>query len=151
MRVLPLLLLAGTLCGCTRAYYRNSADHETYPIIAERITSPAFDIGRIQLDPAPVSRLADPTNPDRPPKPPDDPAAAIYMARPNGMHGSKKWGKDGFAPDIELSPWEAALPKDSEGRLRLDPDRAVDLALLNSREYQTELEDVYLVALALTL
>src|SRR5262249_11281530 len=51
----------------------------------------------------------------------------------------------------ELSPWEAALPRDKDAKVRLDPDSAVDVALLNSREYQTQLEDVYLSALALTL
>ena len=43
---------------------------------------------RVTLEPDPNSRLADPTNPDRPPRPPDDPVAARYMSRPNGMKGA---------------------------------------------------------------
>ncbi|MCI0641753.1 MAG: TolC family protein [Gemmataceae bacterium] len=146
-----LLVVAVLLCGCTRAHYRNSADRETYPIIAERQVLPAYDIGRMLLEPPPESRLYDPYNPDRPPKPPDDPVAAMYMARPGGMKGAHIWERDGLAGSIEPDGWKLALDLDKNGVLRLDQNKAVEIALLDSREYQDALDAVYLSALALTL
>src|SRR5262245_47599206 len=101
--------LAVVLAGCTRSFYRRSADRETYPIIAERQVFPQYDIGRMQVEPAPWSRLFDPFNPDHPPKPPDDLAAALFMARPGGLKGAKGWGKDGITDQIEPYGWELAL------------------------------------------
>jgi outer membrane protein TolC len=140
------------MVGCTRSHYRNAADRETYPIIFERERlNPSFDIGRTQVEPLPGSRLADPFNPDRPPKPPDDISAAVFMDRPGGMKGAKGWGKDGYTDAIEPPGWQEVLGLDDRGVLKLNQDKAVDIALLNSREYQTALEEVYLSALSLTL
>ncbi len=151
MRVWVLLLAACLLTGCSRARYRNWADRETYPIVAERILQPQYDIGRTQVDPDSTSRLFDPFDPDHPPKPPDDPAAATFMAQPGGMRGARNWENDGVTDQIEPEGWEIGLELDEQGVLHLNQDRAVEVALLNSRENQTALEDVYLAALALTL
>jgi hypothetical protein len=139
------------LCGCSRARYRTWADRETYPIIAERILEPQFDIGRAEVWAAPGSRLFDPFNPDHPPKPPDDPAAGVFMANPAGIRGAHDWDRDGVTDQIEPEGWMSVLEPDENGAVRLDQDKAVDVALLNSREYQTAIEGVYLAALALTL
>src|SRR5687768_11771608 len=96
-----MLLLAVVLAGCSRSHYRESADAETYPIIDEREVVPAYDIGRTRVEPAAGSRLADPFDPDRPPKPPDDPSAALFMDCPGGIRGSKHWGRDGYTDVIE--------------------------------------------------
>jgi outer membrane protein TolC len=147
-----MLLLAIVLCsGCTRARYRMAADAQTYSILQERILSPTFSVGRTQLEPDPASRLADPFNPDRPPKPPDDPAAALFMAWPGGMRGARNWERDGVTDLIEQPGWEIALEPAEDGTIRLDQNKAVEVALNNSREFQTELENLYLVALSLTL
>lgn len=157
MRAPKLILAAGlaatgTVAGCTRAHYRKSADRETYPILAERESmQPGYDIGRLQVEPAPGSRLADPLNPDKPPKPPDDPAAGILMGHPYKFKGSSHWGRYGYTDRIEPPGWEAAVGLDDAGVLKLDQDKAAAVALLNSREYQTALEAVYLTALSLTL
>ncbi|HJZ94333.1 MAG TPA: TolC family protein [Gemmataceae bacterium] len=149
MRQAGLLLLLTLLVGCTRAHYRMSADREVYPILDDRAGAVGFATDRAAIEAAPVSRLADPTNPDKPPRPPDDPVAARYMERPNGMHGAH-WPKK-FIDWIELPGWEAGLPFGPDGKIKLDADKAFELALLNSREYQTALERLYLAALALTL
>jgi hypothetical protein len=146
-----MLLVLGLVTGCSRAHYRTAADRETYPIIAERIVDPAYDIGRVNLEPAPASRLFDPYDPDYPPKPPDDPAAQRWMQRPGGMKGARGWYRDGAVDHVEPPGWEQTLGLDEEGVLQLNTDRAVEIALVNSREYQTALEGVYLTALALTL
>jgi outer membrane protein TolC len=149
MRLVALVIGLACLGGCTRAHYRLSADREVYPILGERAAAAGFATDRLHLDPPPISRIADPTNPDHPPRPPDDPVAAVYMARPNGMKGAH-WPK-AFVDSIEPPGWEAGLPWGPDGKLRLNTDVAFELALLHSREYQTALERLYLTALTLTL
>lgn len=137
--------------GCSRPFWRDYADWETYPIVEERVASPESAIGRTDLTPAPYSRLADPTDPNFPAKPPDDLVAAKYMVAPDGIRGYRRWEKYGVIDSIEPPGWESSLPQTESGVLRIDRDTAVSIALVNSREYQTRLENVYLVALALTL
>ena len=145
------IALLASLAGCSRAHYRLSADNETYPIIAERVVQPAYDVGSVDIEPEPVSRLADEYDPDFPPKPPDDPAAAEWMEHPGWMRGAHNWERDGVTDHIEPIGWELALDPDEKGIVQLDQEKAVELALLNSREYQTAEEDLYLTALRLTL
>jgi outer membrane protein TolC len=149
MRCASLLVGLVVLTGCTRAHYRLSADREVYPILDDRAKAAGFATDRSQLEAAPGSRLADPTDPDHPPRPPDDPVAAVYMAHPNGMKGAH-W-PNAFVPSIEPPGWEAGLPWGADGKVRLDADKSFELALLNSRDYQAALERLYLAALALTL
>lgn len=151
MRVWLIILTVCVLTGCSRARYRNWADRETYPIVAERILQPQYEIGRTEVLPDPASRLFDPFDLDHPPKPPDDPSAAVFMAQPGGMRGARNWEKDGVTDQIEPEGWELALGLDERGVLHLDQQKAVEVALLDSRENQTAIEDVYLAALALTL
>jgi outer membrane protein TolC len=151
MRVLVVIVLACIVSGCSRAYYRNSADKVTYQAIEERDHDPRWDLPRVSVQPAPQSRLFDPYDPDHPPLPPDDPAAYRYMERPAGHRGYPRWHKDGDAPYIEDPQWRNALPLSADGVLNLTPERAVELGVMNSREYQTQLETLYLSALALTL
>src|SRR5262245_18006076 len=108
MRVAALFVGLACLAGCTRAHYRLSADREVYPILSDRSAAAGFAADRLHLDPAPISRIADPTDPDHPPKPPDDPVAAAYMARPNGMKGAH-WPK-GEIDWLEAPGWESGLP-----------------------------------------
>lgn len=151
MRAFRMLLLLGLLAGCGRAWYHRDADAETYPLIQNRTDSPAVRLGRTDLTPPLMSRLADPSNPDRPPQPPDDMDAHRFMVRPSGLPGYGKWDRDGVADSVEPPGWEQSLNLAPDGRLKLDADRAVELSLRNSREYQTALEEIYLSALALTL
>jgi len=51
---------------------------------------------------------------------------------------------------VEDPAWRAGLPLDNKGVLVLNTERAVELAWLNSREYQTALETLYQQALTLT-
>lgn len=151
VRIGWFIFLTVLLASCSRSHYRQSADRETYPIIAQRVVSPAYTIGRTQVEPAPMSRLADPFNPDCPPKPPDDPAAAGFMAHPGKFLGAKDWEKDGYTDQVEPVGWEQALGFDESGTLKLTQDKAVEIALMNSRDYRSSLENVYLTALSLTL
>jgi len=151
MRWLVLLAVACLLSGCTRAYYRRSADRETYKVIDERTGDPQWSLPSTAIDPPPESRLHDPTDPNHPPLPPDDPAAERYLYRVDGMRNYKHWDKDGLTPWIEYPEWRESLTLSPDGSLFLSTDRAIELGVLHSREYQTALESLYSAALALTL
>lgn len=103
------------------------------------------------IDPPPQSRNYDPYDPDHPPMPPDDPAAHKYMHWADGKHGYHCWHSQGDAPSVESPEWPACLPLNEDEQLELNQERAVELGLLNSREYQWEVENLYLAALALSL
>lgn len=145
-----VLLLALVGLGCSRDWYRRDADREVYGAIAERNGGP-WELPRTDITPAPESRLANPVNPVCPPMPPDDPAAHAYMIEADGIPGYPFWTKNGIALSNENDIWFAALPREPDGRLLLDPERAVILGQIHSRNFQTELEGVYLSALSLTL
>ena len=128
-----------------------NADRETYDILAEKTADPRWSAPRVNVVPQRSSRFSDPFDPDRPPLPPDDPVAHREMHNPGGMKGYRHWHKDGDAAWIENPAWRESLPLGEDGSFYITRDCAVELALLNSREYQTELEDLYLACLALTL
>src|SRR5262245_26153979 len=73
--LLCILLALLAVSGCTRRFYRNSADKEVSEILAEKDQYPQWKIEQFHVYPDPRARFADPNNPDRPPMPPDDPAA----------------------------------------------------------------------------
>lgn len=150
LRLIPIVILAAQ-AGCSRSYYREAADADVYPILSDRITDPAFNPGRTRVEPDPQSRLADPALPDCPPKPPDDLAAAAYMTCPDGHRGYRYWERFGVSDSIEPLGWESSLGLSERGVLKLTPERATEIAYLNSREYQTRVENLYLTALNLTL
>jgi hypothetical protein len=91
--------------------------------------------------------MADPDCPDCPPMPPDDPVAHRYMHCVDCKHGAPCWHRDGDTPYVENPGWASFMPTDSEGRLHLDMRAAVETALLQSPDFQSQLEELYLSAL----
>jgi len=150
LRWLTLAILALTLSSCSRTYYRESADQDSYAAIMERPADPRWNVPNINIEPPPASRLYNPYDPDHPPMPPDDPAADIYMHEAYGMHGWKHWWDHGTVDSVELSDWYNQLPL-IDGKLQLGPERIMQQSQLHSREYRTQLENLYLSALDLTL
>ncbi|HZV03603.1 MAG TPA: hypothetical protein VE999_00805 [Gemmataceae bacterium] len=119
--VLSTLLMLGllmSLSGCTRRFFRRRADAEVDEILAEKDKYPQWKINDYYVYPHPLSRFADPTDPDRPPMPPDDPAAwdmAPHPQRP-WLKGYKYWQGTGY---IELMRrW------DTENRAKQEAQRA---------------------------
>ena len=53
-------------------------------------------------------------------------------------------------PSVELSEWQSALPL-TDGKLILAPEVIMQQAQLNGREYRTQIENLYLSSLDLTL
>jgi Outer membrane efflux protein len=209
------LLLAGAF-GCTRQFFRKAADKEVAEVLTEKDRYPDWRIEQYHVYPDPRARFADPTNPDRPPMPPDDPAAwclsphpqkpphggvqyeegSGYLqliaewdeenraeaaaaaektaagSRPNGQPTEKiatlpqEMGKSGpgekpGAPENQPRATRPGVVPTYTTSLSAKPDarkpyllkleQAVELALINSREYQDARENLYLVALPVTL
>lgn len=150
-RWLLSVLLCALLPACSPRDYRLRADREVYGILAESVSHPLWWIPPRPVEAPPESRNFDPFDPDCSPMPPDDPAAHQYMHWADGKHGYQHWHARGDALEVESPFWLATLPLDREGRLQLDRERSVELGLTNSREYQSEVENLYLTALVLSL
>ncbi len=132
--------------GCTRAWWRKQADCEVQETVAEK--NGYFDRG--ELTPAADSRFFDPYDPDCTPLPPDDPTSHQLMHRVDGHKGWGHWHDNGDAPSVDAGTWLSSLPRDANGDVVLNLVDSVRVARKNSREYQTELEDLYLSALDVT-
>ncbi len=135
------------LSGCTRRYYRQQADLQANSLIDQK--SPPANVlpGSYRIDINPASRMFDPFDPDHEPMPPDDPTSNRYLDMVDGKRGAIRWQKLPKTPFTENPYWQQYVPLDDRGELAVDTRAVVDIALLNSPEYQSQLEDLYLSAL----
>jgi hypothetical protein len=136
--------------GCTRAHYRRQADREVNCIVDEKAMKAGAAPGEFRIDVDPRSRMFDPNNPDCPPMPPDDPVSHELMHCVDCKPGSPCWKHMGRTPFTENPTWQDYLPRDSEGNVVLDLTGAVQLARLESPNYQEQLETLYLSGLDVT-
>jgi hypothetical protein len=143
------VLLAGG--GCTRRHYRNLADAEAATLWGGFTRETAQPPIPPTIYVRPESRMFDPTNPDKPPMPPDDPISHTRMHYIDGKRAYRRWHKYGDTPVVDYNSWRGYLPHNDEGQIVLDLDGAVQVAYVNSRNYQRELEDLYLSALDVSL
>jgi outer membrane protein TolC len=146
---LMLILFVATL-GCNRAHYRCQADWEVYGAVACATADPRWNMSDFTIQPDPASRMYDPDDDDAPPMPPDDPESHELMHRVDGKRGWKHWHRNGDTPYVENPIWRVYLPRDENGIVTLDRQGAMQLALLHSRQYQSQLEELYLSALQVT-
>jgi outer membrane protein TolC len=144
-----LALLAGG--GCTRRHYRTQADDQAAALWSGFTRETAQPLIPPTIYVRPESRLFDPTNPDKPPMPPDDPVAHTRMHYIDGKRAYRRWHKYGDTPFVDYNSWRGYLPYNDNGRVVLDLNGAVQVAYVNSRNYQRELEDLYLSALDVSL
>ncbi len=210
---LLLVSLLPTLSGCTRRFFRRRADAEVDAVLAQKDKYPEWKLADYYVYPHPLSRFADPTDPDRPPMPPDDPAAWDLSPHPQRplLKGYKFWQGTGYldlmrqwdqenrarmeaeeeerrrasadegeepllpgeiktfaqrATDVTLqierelnSPvtTTAALPENFGGQLTkpckpfiMGMRQVTEIGFMNSREFQTIREQLYLTALTVT-
>ncbi|PQO30821.1 hypothetical protein [Blastopirellula marina] len=140
-----LVVAAG--CFRTRGFYHGQADADAYYLIDQKASDPRWSLPDYSVYPSPESRMADPNSQDFPPQPLDDPTSNELMYFVDGKKNYQKWTKNGVIASVENPAWLAYLPMNEDGTLTLNDDRVVELARLNSRDYQTELEDLYLSAL----
>lgn len=187
--MLSLCLLCASM-GCTRRFFRDRADREVVEVLSQKDVVPDWKIENFHVYPDPRARFADPTNPDRPPMPPDDPAAKLLSPNPQKPPHRAGIAQVEGAGYLELlAAWNAhnrgvALPEPGQAEeqqvppakspaygapellpeprsstphsaARREPylltlEQAVELGLINSREYQTRRENLYLAALPVT-
>lgn len=157
--LIACLLLQST--GCSRRFWRLQAENDTYDAIAEKMNNPHWQLPRIGLSADPRSRFHDPYDPDCAPLPPDDPTAHCYMHCADGKTGYKHWGDFGGTATVENPHWlepygvlmQGGNPVDAHGQVvipNLNLRDSLELTYIHSRDYQTQLENVYLTGLALT-
>jgi len=137
------------VAGCSRAFYRQQADREVYGLVecANRETRSSLDT----IEPDPASRMFDPNNPDCPPMPPDDPTSHRLMRCVDGKWGWQGWDRYGRTRYVENPDWQLYLPRNEDGEIVLNREGAVEMALLQSPQYQAALEELYLSALQVSL
>lgn len=159
-----LLSVSLLTSGCSQSFWRKQADKDSYQVWNQQEVDPRWVSPRKELQPDPRSRFFDPYDPDRKPLTPDDPAAAAIMDCPGGIPGYKSWHQYGrsftvenpgwleqfqFTPDMmdeETGEYIAPLPTIPD----LTIMDAIELTYLHNRDYQFQLEQTYLAALALT-
>ncbi|MEO2049483.1 MAG: TolC family protein [Pirellulales bacterium] len=134
-------------CARTRSYYRQQADRQANCIIDQKAVVVGSGMGEFRIGIDPRSRMFDPHNPDLEPMPPDDPAAHQLMQLVDYKKGSRSWRNLPRTPFVDNPDWHQYLPLNSQGEVVLDQRGAVEMALLQSPDYQKELEDLYLSAL----
>ena len=139
------------LSGCSRTWYRKAADRDAECLLNSRQFDQRWDIPNRSVDPDPTSRLADPYDPDCSPMPPDDPAAHGYMNQPyNSKRRIEYWDRRGTGAMVDAEQWLQYLPYNEDGEVVLTKELAIDLALLHSRDFQGQVEQLYLQALSLS-
>jgi hypothetical protein len=149
-RYIVLFTALSMILGCTRSYYRQQADTEVNCIIDNKSIAAGSAPGQFRIDVDPRSRMYDPTSPDCPPMPPDDPTSHQLMHCVDCKPGSPCWRHMDTTPYTENPSWKEFLPRDNEGNVVLDLTGAVQTALLESPEYQEQLENLYLSGLDVT-
>jgi hypothetical protein len=114
--LLSSLVLFPGVVGCTRSFYRKCADREVADILKEKDQFPAWRLEQFHVYPDPRARFADPTNPDRPPMPPDDPAAWDLSPHPQqpGHAGVRKIEGTGYLE--MLKAWDGANRAERQAR-----------------------------------
>ena len=164
LSVAGLWLMVLSVSGCSRAFWRTQADADVYEAIGDQLVDPRWAVPRLDITPDPRSRFFDPYDPDHSPLPPDDPAAHRLMHCVDGKQGYLGWHKFGDQWNVENPAWLAQFGITPD---MIDPEtgayvgelpaleevtlpEAVELSLIHSREYQTQLEAVYLAALDVT-
>lgn len=159
--LLAALCLAAT--GCPRQYWRKQADELSYNLIRDKQNDPRWSTYRVRVETDPRSRFFDCYDPDFAPLPPDDLAAHEFMHWAYGRRGWKHWHEFGDANTVENPGWlepfgmPPEVVESNMGRPGLFPDLkltledAIDISYVHSRDYQTQIENVYLSALSLTL
>jgi DNA-binding MarR family transcriptional regulator len=147
-----LVLLAATmfLSGCTRSYYRKQADEEVNCIIDHKSAALGIGPGEFRINVDPRSRMFDPDDPDCPPMPPDDPISHQLMNCVDCKPGAPCWRHAPHTPYADNPNWESYLPRNNENQVVLDLQGAVQMALLQSTDYQEQLETLYLSSLDVT-
>ncbi|GAB5407029.1 MAG: hypothetical protein Aurels2KO_52600 [Aureliella sp.] len=127
-----------------------AADDESYCLIESREVDARWDVPQRAVEPKPISRMYLASQQDCGPKPIDDAAAQRWMNQPGCIDNTRYYSKIPTRSTVENPVWLDYLPRDEDGEIQLTQPLAMDLALIHSRDYQTQFEQVYLSALNLS-
>ena len=145
---LLIVLITCTVTGCHRQYYRKQADMEAYQLMDEKATAVARPPNvPLRIDVDRRSRMFNPFDLDFQPMPLDDPASYRYMQCVDGRRGYPLWEAAGLTNIAESPDWWQFLPLNEDGVLVLNSENATQIALLQSPQYQEQLEQLYFTAL----
>jgi hypothetical protein len=136
--------------GCTRAYYHDFADSDSYNILKERLFDWRWKVPERPVEAPPISRMADLNDPNHVPLVTDEVAARRFQVSSRFPFEYRGWKNRGTTPIEDLS-WQPYVPLESDGKVLLSKDSIMRIAMVNSRDYQLSFENVYLSALSLTL
>ena len=151
IRSLCVCAVVVSCAGCSLSRYVSNADQEVTVIVSEASTNPQWALPSFAIPEDPRSRYFDPCDKICPPMPPDDPASHEYMCLVDGKRGWPHWYKNGCRSQLENPDWWGHLTEyvdvTEEGEVQLSLDSAMQVALVNSPDLQSQLEEIYLSAL----
>jgi hypothetical protein len=133
--------------GCTPGQYRKQADQDVACLLKGVAKDPRWSLHSYSAEPSHESRMYSPYCPDHPPMPPDDAASHKLMHCVDKKKGYPCWHVDGDTPYVENPEWLAYLPTDDRGVVVFNLADSIRTSLVNSPQYQNEVEDIYLSAL----
>jgi len=137
--------------GCTLERHVCEADREVDCLVKEASSDPRWALPCFTVEQDSRSRYYDPCDEIRPPMPPDDPSSHRYMHCIDGKTGWPWWGKDGCRLELENPHWRQRLGEyaqlNEKGEVNLSLNSALQVALINSPNLQSQLEEIYLSAL----
>ena len=121
---------------------------EAYQLMDEKATAVARPPNvPLRIDVDRRSRMFNPFDLDFQPMPLDDPASYRYMQCVDGRRGYPLWEAAGLTNIAESPDWWQFLPLNEDGVLVLNSENATQIALLQSPQYQEQLEQLYFTAL----
>lgn len=147
LTVVGITALSLLAAGCSSSFYRRQADRQAECLVNQKAIPADGVPGSYGIEIDPRSRMFDPFDPDVEPMPPDDPTSAQYMECVDGKRGSAEWRKLPKTSFVDNPRWQQYLPRNEEGEISLDQQAAMEMALLQSTNYQENLEELYLSAL----
>ena len=136
--------------GCSRSWHRERADADAYCLIGSRQIDPLWRIPDRTVEADPASRLADPNCPDCGPKPLDDEAADQFTRCPRARNNGRYYDEIPTDPVLDDLHWVQFLPRNENGIVVLTQETVVQIALLHSRDFQDQVEFLYLSGLDLS-
>ncbi|MEZ6105195.1 MAG: TolC family protein [Pirellulaceae bacterium] len=139
------------LTGCHRSYYRRQADIDAELLVAEKASDQRWNLPEFNVNPDPRSRMYHPFSEDHPPMPPDDPTAHQLMEYVDGKPGYPHWEANGLTAYVANPEWLEYLNFEEDGSVTVSMADAVELSRIHSRDYQTQVEELYLSALDVSL
>ena len=129
--------------GCTRTYYHDYADNDSYHILRERGFDWRWRVPERPVEASPYSRMADLNDPNHVPIVPDEVAARKFQVSARFPFEYRFWKDRGTTPIEDLS-WQPYVPLESDGKILLSKDSIMRIGMINSRDYQFAYENLYL-------